>query len=438
MTPWPSVPSTYARFEVKATNMSTGRGSGAGLETLKGHLRNHEMTSQLSSYVYNLLFGPQRRVQAYLITGIVKGTNLSSTTTYVGTYYSAYQFATLIYSEPFRVRRSAKFPSRCAIVFSNKCQTDIVAIHVEEPLAQKYTKADFLLLPNLCFILDLRRSIEEILQKMSRRRRRDLKKIEESNCTYTIYKQDSDIFELYYWKMYLPYSKKRFGEAAYIKTFSESKIMYELNGGIIIVEKDEQPLAGILFQIRNRTLLAWSLGTFEGNQELVSFSQAALFYLVKWAKAEGIERLDYGVSLPFFTDGVFTYKKEWGMSAAEPANNSFWALKLNSLTEGSLAFLKQNPFVVHESKSIKGVILLDHRPDKAEFQNLFAQYYLPELASLIVLSYYHDSATGSSSQINPRNSRERIHGYNRSLQHIRELLQEQGYSTQLIELKSTP
>jgi hypothetical protein len=409
------------------------------IEIAKNLSRNHEFIFSIVKLPYYVILSPYEKVSVYLVKGILRDTNQTTAMLYAGSENSLHQLSSIFFSEPFEISRKGRFPFRHVSSLVDLYHApDIVAIRVERPLSARYSKRNFLLLPNVNFTLDLRKPIEQTIQRMSRRRRRDFKKIEASGYTYEIHQKSSEVLDFFYWKMYLPYAKKRFEKAAYIKSLLESEIIYRLNGGVLLVKKEKNPLAGILFQIRGNTVLAWSLGVYEGNQDLMRASEAALLYLITWAKAKGIEKLDYGVSMPFLREGIFTYKKEWGMSVRDPTNQSFCALKLNSLTDGSLAFLKQNPFVVHDNGFIKGVIILDHNPDKTELRSLFARYYIPELASLIVVSYYHDSTVQLSSETNSPPLCDQIRDLAGPLQNICGLMQEKGYRTKLMELKSMP
>jgi len=138
-------------------------------------------------------------------------------------------------------------------------------------------------------------------------------------------------------------------------------------------------------------LHAFRFGVYEGNYNLIKglAGQAALFFLIDWAKMNGMKSLDYGNTLPFFNDGIFSYKKEWGMFMENHSNRYFCALKLNNPNKGSLAFLQQNPFIfVDKGGGMNGVVLVNHRPTKVELQQIFSKYYLPKLDSLIVIAYH--------------------------------------------------
>jgi hypothetical protein len=97
--------------------------------------------------------------------------------------------------------------------------------------------------------------------------------------------------------------------------------------------------------------------------------------------------LNYGATVPFFTNGIFEYKKEWGMYVEEVPDQLFCALKIVSLNEKSLSFLLHNPFIFLDKNTIKGLIFVDNRLSKAELQNLSSTYTFPKMHSLIVISF---------------------------------------------------
>jgi hypothetical protein len=230
---------------------------------------------------------------------------------------------------------------------------------------------------------------------MSRRRRRDINNLESLDYSYSICMDGDKGFDQFYWEMYLPYAEKRFGKAAYIRTYLEARDIYKRNGGIIFVKKGNDPVAGILFKVVGKKLWAQCFGVYKGDQQLVKdlAGQATLFYLLLWAKINGFESLDYGACGPFLKEGLFIHKKEWGMDVVERDNQSVCALKLNFLCQGSLSFLQHNPFILLDEGVMKGVTFIDHSPTEAELQKIFSDYFLSKLDSIMVISYHNSPRT---------------------------------------------
>jgi hypothetical protein len=385
-------------------------------------------------YLYEYVFGRARKADGYIIKGLTKGNSDKMTMLYVGTESSAHQLASLIYAQINAFLPLGSILLHETNVLSIMNMAEIVAFDVQRPFVREFSKRGYLLLPNVNFTLDIRFSIDDIVKRMSRRRRRDIRKINTLNYSYDICRGSDKDFDFFYHKMYLPYAQSRFGKAAYIKPYLESKTVYKSNGGIIFVKKNNKPLAGMLFNIQRKKLHAWSFGAHEGNQQFVEelAGEAALLFLIEWAKTQDIESLDYGVSLPFLREGIFTYKKEWGMSVNEQKDNPICALKVNPVNQCSLTFLQQNPFIVIDEHELKGVVFIDHRATRAELQQIHSRYYLPNLQSFIVVSYFKHNPEATSavetcsgkpadSQMIP-------------LRNICSTLQEKGFFTEVFEL----
>lgn len=386
-------------------------------------------------YVRDLVFGYVQPIQAYVIKGSVKETGHMMNMLFVGSENSAHQLASLVYSQVNEFFPARRFSFRQINPSYAPKSFEIIAVRLGRPFASKFQKQDYLLLPNVNFILNLEASLDNIIKRMSRRRRRDSKKIKTLNYSYTISRNNIEDLNFFYQRVYLPYARKRFEKSAYIKSYLESKVDYRVNGGIIFVKKDGKRVAGILFQVRGKTLYALSFGVYEGDQKYIkdSAGQATLFCLIKWAKRKGMKSLNYGTSMPFLADGIFIYKKEWGMFVEEQIGQPFCALRINLLDEGSLSFIQQNPFIVLDKKAMKGVVFVDHMLTKAELQQIFSKYFIPKLRSLIVVSYYSDTETKDKIEF-PESVKTSATHLMKPLSNICLLLQERGFKVDVFKL----
>ena len=347
------------------------------------------------------------KVKLFLITGTIKNTNYSSTILFIGkeiyacpsanqflgTEISACEranhFASIIFSQVERVAYFGEFLHR-QVNPSDFKNVEIIVVDPRIETTENLLEQGFMLLPKVSFGLDLTCSINDLTNRFSRRRMKSLKKITRLNYSYVICRNDEKNFDFFYWKMYLPYIKRRFGAGAQPTSYQTSKSFYRKNGGIIFVIEENKPIAGILFFVKNETIYAVGLGAYQGDQNYLKNSacEAALFFLIKWSKTKGFKSLNYGGTVPFFTNGVFQYKKEWGMFAEEKADQLFCALKVVSLNERSISCLLQNPFIFLEKNEMKGLVFVNHRLTKTELQKLFSTYVIPKIDSLMVISYY--------------------------------------------------
>jgi len=343
------------------------------------------------------------KVQLFLIKGTVKHTNYSTTILFIGKETSARAranyFAYIVFFQIERLEYFGEFLYR-QVNPSDFKNAEIIVVDANIETTQKLLEQGFLLLPQVNFSLDLTCSIYD-LTKRSRRRRRSIKKIKNLNYSYVICRNNEKDFDFYYWKMYLPYIRRRFKTSAQPGSYLRSKAFYRKNGGILFVLKGKRPIAGILFRVRRKTLDALNLGVYGGDQNYVKdfACEAALFFLIKWSRIKGLKSLNYGGAVPFFTSGIFQYKKEWGMFVEEVTDQRFCALRIASFNENSLSFLLHNPFIFLDKNAMKGLVFVDHRLSKAELQKLFSMYLFPRMDSLIVISYY-DRKTGKTKETN--------------------------------------
>lgn len=388
-------------------------------------LRRSNNALSLVTRVYDFLFERFTLVHIFLMRGVVKNGDNVITTLFLGDDATAFQLADLTYSRIEEMRMLAEYPS-FQIDPALLPDVEVTALHLPKLLMKKFLDRGFLLLPCLSFNLDLKRPLSEIVGQSSKRRRRDIRKIESNGYSYAICRKDEKQFEYFYQKMYLPYMVKRFGKAAKPRDYQISKMRFQHSGGIIFVKKDDVPVAGILFQVNRNMLCALGYGILDhdGNPADHLSGQAALFSLIKWARSKGLTNLNYGATVPFFKDGVFQYKREWGMSIEEKTDLPFCALRINIKNIGVPYYLQDNPFIFLDNKSIRGVFFLDHEPTAVELNQIFARHLLPKLESLSVITFcqetlpqteFSDLSHDQGSSVQPLEnicSSLRRHGYN--------------------------
>jgi hypothetical protein len=376
-----------------------------------------------------------RKVQVILFTGTVRNTSDPMSTLFIGSKEAAYLFAEVAYSKIDKVLSLGKYPG-FEINPSRLPSADIAMACVGKLSMDKFLKNHYVVLPSVSFSLDLNSPTCDMMKAMSRRRRRDISKLKTYNYSYSVCRNDERSFDFFYWKMYCPYTTKRFGKATILRSYLTAKACYRDNGGIIFVKKAEKPIAGILFQIHGRTLRALSLGVYEGKRDLLKAlaGQAALFFLIEWAKTEGITSLNYGYTMPFLEYGNFQYKREWGMVLETEANEPFCTLRLNHLSSGSLSFLSQNPFIFSDNGSMKSAVFVNHNITETELKHMAHEYLFPKLDSLIVISCSSHSTEPEKNHETPARHTRTQRAFAGPLSSACMLLQEQGLNVKTLQV----
>jgi hypothetical protein len=335
------------------------------------------------------------KVKLFLITGAIKNTNYSTTILFIGKGISACEqanyFASIVFSQVERLVYFGEFLHR-QVNTSDFKNVEIIVVDPSIETSENLLEQGFMLLPAVNFGLDLTCSMNDLTTRFSRRRMRSIKKIRSLNYSYVISRNNEKNHDFFYWRMYLPYIRRRFGGGAQPNSYQTSKTVYRKNGGIIFVLEENKPISGILFFVKNKTVHAVGLGVYQSDENYLKNSacEAALFFLIKWSKTQGLKSLNYGGTVPFFTNGVFQYKKEWGMLAEEKTDQIFCALKIVSLNEECLSCLLHNPFIFLDKNEMKGLVFANHRLTQTELQKLFSTYAIPKMDSLMVISYYDE------------------------------------------------
>jgi hypothetical protein len=265
---------------------------------------------------------------------------------------------------------------------------DLIMVCAPRQYTEKLVKDGYLLLPAASFVLDLNESIDGIVARMSARRRREIRKLSSYQYSYSLSRKNNNEFDEFYWNMYVPYVRKRFQEAAWVEHYATFRSSYRRNGAILTVTQKNQPTSGILFQTKKKTVKALALGIYKGRSDIIRDfgGQAALFFLLEWAKTHGYKKLDYGPTLPFLRDGILTYKKEWGMRMENIADRQFCSLKINRVNPGTLSFLQQNPFVYLDGEDLKALVVINHNPTETEVKEIVDGNFIPGLESLMIVS----------------------------------------------------
>lgn len=221
-------------------------------ESVRGQLESRTKLHYVLGYLYDFVFHVVRKQRAYVLSGLEKNTGKAMTTLFVGAEDAAHQFCSIVYSESYEALPAGEILTAKMELMEeySKAHANLLIVRSKAPTVLKFQKRGYFVLPTLSFRLDLRFSIDDLLRRMSHRRRRDIGKIEDLGYSYSICREDCESFDYFYQDMYRPFAEQRFGKAATLKSYLHLKTVYQRNGGIIFVQKDEKTIAGILFQKR--------------------------------------------------------------------------------------------------------------------------------------------------------------------------------------------
>ena len=226
---------------------------------------------------------------------------------------------------------------------------DAVFIKCDVFYTSYWRKKNFTIIPEwISMTLDISGSSEMIYKKLSDGAKDDIRKIKKYSYTYEL-SEDSDKLYFFYKKMYLPYICMRYGSSAVCVTYFAMRLLFERDNKLMLIKQKDKYLAGSMFSVRNNKITATYTGIKDGNIEYLKqgVGAASYYFLIHWAKQEGIETLNFGTCRPFIDEGVFRYKRKWGatMAKQDGFTSGIIAFKPFNYSNGLKSFLLNNPFV---------------------------------------------------------------------------------------------
>ena len=344
-------------------------------------------------------------IQVFLIRGNKKGTHSNLVTLFFGDEKLVYYFSKLVYSRYPTIRTLGE------ITYSNissriaGTKADIVLVHTHTIFSGFLSRKGFLILPIIRQTQDVSGSWDAFYARMSRGRRRDIRAIEKLGYTYETSREPKGL-SFFYHKMYLPYILKRHRESAKPSTFDGLRKCLR-NGGLLFVKLDGKYVSGLFYYMYKNQMHNICSGAYEGRDEYYAKGavQAARYFLIHWSRQQGYKEIDHGHSDPFMKDGIFTYKKGWGMKVKlndDIIRSPVYALKPCNFGNAVREFLADNPFIFTDFKSLRGLVFLNSRsPTEGKLKNLYRLYYTPGLSDLVVISYSTNNASGSVFKVTP-------------------------------------
>jgi hypothetical protein len=236
--------------------------------------------------------------------------------------------------------------------------------------------------------VEIGKPIEDVLSAMTQMRRRDIRKIEQAGFTYH-FSQDPADLELFYHEMYVPYISSRFGERAIIASYKAKQAMF-IEGGLIMVEYQGQPMAGLLGYAAGETFNIGSIGIRKGHFDLAKkgIMIALNWYAIKWANSKGYQYVNFGMTRPRVYDGVFEAKRNWGTQIRRNLlDHTRWQFLGKGVRSVFGRYLNQAGFISHTDGKFQVVFIDDkeYRPSAEELERITKIVEGADLAGITLL-----------------------------------------------------
>ena len=199
--------------------------------------------------------------------------------------------------------------------------------------------------------------------------------------------RDEKMFQEYFDRMYVPYTRATFGEGATLHSLQAAK---DLGASLelMLLQKKSQPgeyLGGFLVIYEASAPRLWSVGVLNGDRELVRAGVlASLYYLsFLYLSEQGFTRFNLGGSRPFFHDGILRFKRRY----QQRITHWVWEgteLKIARLTPAVKSFLRQNPFIFRSKGQVHGAVFTDAPMTVEKIHELHHECFHDGLGRLII------------------------------------------------------
>jgi hypothetical protein len=143
--------------------------------------------------------------------------------------------------------------------------------------------------------------------------RRRIKQAQQNGFDFRFSRSLPDL-EFFYREMYLPFIQGRHGPKAEIMSFDEQNRSWFSKGGLILVTRHSQPVAGALC-IRTADMVhGIQEGVLHNDPELIKQGANAIvvWSTLAWSHQQGAQYLNLGASRAWCENPIFDFKAAWG------------------------------------------------------------------------------------------------------------------------------
>ena len=300
----------------------------------------------------------QLLLTAYIVSGKEKHNKKNLTILFIGDKKIFPYLSSLLFSEYPEIEKNFNvfIWNIKKIINKNNLSIDAIFIKNDRFYSHYFEKQGYIVIPEwISTTLDVSEPLEKIYKNFSKSVKEDIRKIKKYNYSYDI-SQDPSILDMFYYKMYLPYISWKYGIFIKYANFYSIKHIFEQGGKILFIKRNNEYFFGGLFLKKKEKIYATYAGIMKGKFDCIHQGVIAgsYYYLITYAKKVGVKSINFGSCRPFINDGLFSYKRKWGIKIEKTGNenseNYFFKILNNNQVMSS--FIKNNPFITFENNKI--------------------------------------------------------------------------------------
>jgi hypothetical protein len=332
---------------------------------------------------------------AFLINGKEKYGKKDLSILYFGDKTSVNYFINLAFSEKpqlIKLKKKIYLWNINNIIKEFSPTINAIFIKNDRFFTQFLQNKGFIIIPEwIKLILDVSDSLPAIYEKFNKSTRKDFKKMINSNYDFEI-TNDYKKIDFFYKRMFIPFNVPKMDISSILGLiqFWYYRILFD-ECKLILVKNNDKYVSGGLIYIENDIARFPCMGILDGNAEYIEKGAATAlkYFQIIWAKKERINRLDFGHTRAFLNDGLFRFKRKWGMHLEE-SNNIFgiFGMKIVDKKSGIQEFLTNNPFIYFKKNKLEAIVYIkkNHPITQNEIKKFSKKYFTKGLYQLIFIS----------------------------------------------------
>jgi hypothetical protein len=294
----------------------------------------------------------------------------------------------IYHTEPEATRQGRRLIWKIPAV--DKSQINAILIEADRSFSRFLSQRGFVTIPEwVLFTMDVSMPVEEIFRRWRRYEGDNIRKIRKYQYVHEVV-CDQERLHIFYYRMYLPYIMSRFGKLALIASFGYMKNLLQ-RGELLLVKRESEYVSGLLISTATSTPMLAFIGVKDGRRDYVKQGaiSALYYYTILWAKEKEYTELDFGHCRPILSDGLFSYKKKWGMRLQRsPRKHRALYLFIGRHSPYLEQFFINNPLVYDDKGKLKGLLFArrNDQPTRQEVEALKRKYSIPGLEGFTIVS----------------------------------------------------
>jgi hypothetical protein len=219
-----------------------------------------------------------------------------------------------------------------------------------------YQKKGCIIIPDyISFHLDTSEDLNKIIENTSEEIKEDLDKAKKTGYIYEI-RNDSEILELFYYQMYLPYTKWKHQHSKKIASYATIRHLAAQGAQLLIIKHNDDYIFGGMFIKHGSELKTHYAGLMTGKFKHLHNGIMALsyYFLIEIAKNYHCSSIDFGTASPFFHDGLYQYKNKWRMrkEPSSPFFSDIYVVKILKKDSSFTDFFSTHPIHYMNGKKL--------------------------------------------------------------------------------------